>query len=89
MPNGDIQPVEGCFNIVRCISVSDRRKLNLLAKLLGINARKAAQMEVGNVYISQDCNPKQPAKREGCNPDTTLAPGGGTRRAAAPKNKKR
>jgi hypothetical protein len=71
MPNGEIEPV-GCFNIVRCIQVTDEEQLYLVAKLLGINVDKAKQMQVGNVYIVQDLDPDQPAKQQGCDPRTTL-----------------
>jgi hypothetical protein len=82
MPNGEITPVENkCFNVVRCIQVTDKDTLYVIAKLLGINAKKAKKMQVGNVYIVQDCDPSQPAKRRACNPRTTLVTPADTERA--------
>ena len=85
MPNGDIEPIDGCFNVVRCIAVSDQQKLYLIAKLLGINVNKAEQMSVSNVYIVQDCDPAHPAKSKGCDPATTLVVPKGGRASASPK----
>ncbi|HEX5326563.1 MAG TPA: hypothetical protein VFW75_07830 [Acetobacteraceae bacterium] len=66
MPNGEISPVQQAgINVVRCIDVTSRAELQLLAKLLGINAKKAGQMKVAPVYIVQDLDRSKPAKTVG------------------------
>lgn len=66
MPNGEISPVQDTgISVVRCIYVTSRAELQLLAKLLGINAKKASQMKVAPVYIVQDLDPSKPAKTGG------------------------
>ena len=74
MPNGEIERVSACFDIMRCIQVKDEEHLLSIAKLLGINSKKFDQLKVGNIYIAQDCQVQSPAVKAGDDAPNPLMP---------------